>query len=208
MPKTLSWKAKVSTQRNKNSGCGNELLSLGGNEGSWKTQMEKWTHAVASEVSSQWGISRKGSLGNTQRTCLLPTPASPNDDVPIDQTVGWWGGGWLCTAGLGCTELEIMCLIPGFCSLESTLTAAELDWGVKIWCLGDVLWDWKRGRKRGDTCRCDRDSPANQTWVHGSASRNECSVATGLCYSVVSPALILPTCLLSSLLVNQFSICS
>lgn len=69
----------------------------------------------------------------------------------------------------------------------------------------------KEGGKRGDTCKCDRDSPANQTWVHGSpgnaggspgnsASRNGFSVATGLCYSAVSPALILPTCLFSSLL--------
>lgn len=79
--------------------------------------MEKWTHAAASEVSSQWGISRKGSLGNTQRTCLLPTPSSPNDDVPIDQTVGWREGGWLCIASLGCTELEIMCLILRFLQL-------------------------------------------------------------------------------------------
>lgn len=34
MAKTLSVKAKVSTESNKNSGCGNELLPLGGNEGS------------------------------------------------------------------------------------------------------------------------------------------------------------------------------
>lgn len=70
MSKTLSLKAKVSTQINKNSGCRNELLSLGRNEGSQNTQMEKWTHPVPSEVSSQWGISRKGSLGNTQKTSV------------------------------------------------------------------------------------------------------------------------------------------
>lgn len=148
MSKTLSLKAKVSTQSNKNSGCRNELLSLGRNEGSQNTQMEKWTHPVPSEVSSQWGISRKGSFGNTQKTCLFLSPASPSV-VPIDQTVGWWGGGWLCTASLllfwkqSWENVLIVFNTQVFCSLESNLRAE--DWRGKGWCLGDVLWHWKKG---------------------------------------------------------------
>lgn len=158
MPKILSLEAKVSSQSNKNSGWGNELLSLGGNEGSWKTQMEKWAHAVASEVSSLWGISRKGSLGNTQKTCLFPISPSPNDVVPIDQTVGWWGGGgWLCSASpgcrlfwkqRGCKAAGRMCL-TNTQVLESNLRAVEIEEqkdGAQVMCSETG----KEGKKRGN----------------------------------------------------------
>lgn len=49
-------------------------------------------------------------------------------------------------------------------NLEPNLRAAELDQIAKGWGLGDVLETGKEGKK-GEACRCDRDSPANQTWV-------------------------------------------
>lgn len=43
-----------------------------------------------------------------------------------------------------------------------------------------------------------QSSTGNAGGIPASASRNEFSVTTGLCYSAVAPALNLPTCLFST----------
>lgn len=227
MPKPLSLKAKVSTQSNKNSGWGNEWLSLGGNEGSWKTQMKKWTHAVAPEVSSLWGISRKGSLGNTQKICLFPSPASPKDVVPVDKTMGWWGGSWLCTARLGCRLFwkQGGCKAGRVCSILNFLQLGVWEQCSYIEEQKDGAWvmcseTGKEGKRRGKPVdvietalqiKPGRHGPTgNAGGVPASASRNGFSVAMGMCCSPGSPALNLP-CVCSQLIsapVDQFSICS
>lgn len=104
-----------------------------------------------------------------------------------------------------------------FCSLESNLRAA--DGRAKRWCLV-MSSGTGRGEKKGKSVDVIETvlqikskwhgSTGNAGGIPASASRNGFSVATGLCYSAVSPALNLsPICSqLISASADQFSICS
>lgn len=79
---------------------------------------------------------------------------------------------------------------------------------------GLMLWvmcsETGKGEEKGETCKCDRDSPASQTWADYVVLQetvglclllpagNGISAATGLCCSAGSPELKLPMCLLSA----------